>query len=183
MFYSFNLTSKPTDKSYDFSIWFKNHVFIFVFTQKNSYYRSTGILVKETQHAEYPSKYNLKKRFKIQIQFKYLLFLAIKVSKGYHLLSCWEKRKVYKKFRPHDYCARPEFCFDVLNRYRCYCNSKVLDIAKSFAQLTPMRTKAADSRTKIFITLGTQCRPNYFFENRMFVEQRIGPTFTYLRQF
>jgi hypothetical protein len=68
-----------------------------VFTQKNSYYRSTGILVKETQHAEYPSKYNLKKRFKIQIQFKYLLFLAIKVSKGYHLLSCWEKRKSLQK--------------------------------------------------------------------------------------
>jgi hypothetical protein len=71
-----------------------------VFTQKNSYYRSTGILVKETQHAEYPSKYNLKKRFKIQIQFKYLLFLAIKVSKGYHLHSCWEKKKSKKNFDP-----------------------------------------------------------------------------------
>jgi hypothetical protein len=46
---------------------------------------------------------------------------------------------------------------------------------KSRAQFTPMRTTAADSRTKIVITLDTQCRPNPLFENRLLVEQRIGP--------
>jgi hypothetical protein len=55
--------------------------------------------------------------------------------------------------------------------YRSYCNPKVRDIAKSRAQLTPMRTTAADSRTKLFITLETKRRPNPLFENRLLVEQ------------
>jgi hypothetical protein len=47
---------------------------------------------------------------------------------------------------------------------------------KSRAQFTPMRTTAVDSRTKIVITLDTQCRPNPLFEIRLLVEQRIRPT-------
>jgi hypothetical protein len=36
---------------------------------------------------------------------------------------------------------------------RCYTNEKVVDMQKNRAQFTPMRTTAADSRTKLFITL------------------------------
>jgi hypothetical protein len=38
--------------------------------------------------------------------------------------------------------------------------------AKSRAQFTPMRTTAADSRTKIVITLDTLCRPNPLFDKQ-----------------
>jgi hypothetical protein len=44
---------------------------------------------------------------------------------------------------------------------------------KSRAQFTPMRTTAADSRTKIVITLDTKCRPNTLFENRLLVKRSI----------
>jgi hypothetical protein len=37
--------------------------------------------------------------------------------------------------------------------YRCYTNEKVVDMPKSRAQFTPMRTTEANSRTKIVITL------------------------------
>ncbi len=39
--------------------------------------------------------------------------------------------------------------------YRCYTNEKVVDMPKNRAQFTPMRTTAADSITKLFITLDT----------------------------
>ncbi len=52
---------------------------------------------------------------------------------------------------------------------------------KSRAQFTPMRTTAADSRTKVFITLDTERRYNPLFENRLLVEQRILPTFSVKR--
>jgi hypothetical protein len=55
------------------------------------------------------------------------------------------------KERGHRPAANYVFCF-----YRCYSNQKVVDMQKSLAaQFTPMRTTAADSRTKIFITLDT----------------------------
>jgi hypothetical protein len=41
--------------------------------------------------------------------------------------------------------------------YRCYTNEKVVDMQKSRAQFTPMRTTEADSRTKIVITLDHLC--------------------------
>jgi hypothetical protein len=53
---------------------------------------------------------------------------------------------------------------DNMKVVRCYSNEKVVDVPKSRAQFTPMRTTAADSRTKIFITLDTKCRPNPLFD-------------------
>jgi hypothetical protein len=46
---------------------------------------------------------------------------------------------------------------------------KSSSLAKNRAQFTPMRTTAADSRTKLFITLETKRRPNPLFENRLLV--------------
>jgi hypothetical protein len=40
-----------------------------------------------------------------------------------------------------------------------------------------MRTTAADSRTKVFVTLDTKRRPNPLFDKQTVLEQRIGPTF------
>jgi hypothetical protein len=48
--------------------------------------------------------------------------------------------------------------------YKCYSNEKVEDMPKSRAQFTPMRTTAADSRTKIVITLDSLYRPNPLFD-------------------
>jgi hypothetical protein len=47
---------------------------------------------------------------------------------------------------------------------------------KSRAQFTPMRTTAADSRTKIVITIDTMCRPDPLFDKQTVLEQRIWPT-------
>jgi hypothetical protein len=50
--------------------------------------------------------------------------------------------------------------------YRSYCNSKVRDIAKSRAQLTPMRTTVAYSRTKNCFMLDYSHSPHYYHELR-----------------
>jgi hypothetical protein len=42
---------------------------------------------------------------------------------------------------------------------------------KSRAQFTPMRTTAADSRTKVFITLDTKRRPNPLFDKQTVLEE------------
>jgi hypothetical protein len=52
--------------------------------------------------------------------------------------------------------------------YRCYTNEKVVDMPKNRAQFTPMRTTAADSITKLFITLDKNRTA------RSFVRQAVG---------
>jgi hypothetical protein len=64
--------------------------------------------------------------------------------------------------------------FHMESPYRCYSNEKVVDMPKSRAQFTPMHTTAADSRTKLFITLDTKRRPNPVFYKQTVLEQRIG---------
>jgi hypothetical protein len=50
--------------------------------------------------------------------------------------------------------------------YRYYTNEKVVDMPKNRAQFTPMRTTAADSITKLFITLGLSVLQDPLFDKQ-----------------